>query len=222
MSARALVSRLALWLLDFCLPRRCLVCQTHLETEPGPLCAACQSALAGQEAVQPGTSFTRCLSPLRYEEPLRASFLRYKFLGHWHYSRVYAQWMWECLLRCEPDFRRFDCVTWTPLSLPRQLRRGYDQSRRLAQGVARHSGLPLCGMLEKHRHIAPQSGTRDAAERRRNVRNVYRLRRGVSAEGKRILLVDDIITTGSTLEEASRVLREAGAAEVCCLTLAHT
>ena len=217
------VRRLAGLVLEFWMPRRCLICQKHLEAEPGELCPACRSALSdpAQREVRTGVHFRRCLSPLRYEGELRSSFLRYKFRGHWHYSHTYARWMWECLHELEPDLRRFDCVTWTPLSLPRRLRRGYDQAQRLSRGVARYSGLPLCPLLEKYRHTSPQSGTRDAAERSGNVRDVYRLRRGACVEGKRIVLVDDIITTGSTLEEASRVLREAGAAEICCLTLAH-
>ena len=209
--------------LDFCLPRKCLFCRSEL-AEDVPLCPACQKALpvTGERADRKGVHFGRCLSPLYYTSGLRDSFHRYKFGGHWHYSRIFARWMWECLEKEEPDFLRFDLVTWTPLSLPRALKRGYDQSRRLAQGVARRSGLPLVPTLEKTRNNPPQSGTAGPKERRKNTAGVYRLKPGASVRDKRILLVDDIITTGSTLEEASRILQEAGAAEICCLTLART
>lgn len=207
--------------LDFCLPRRCLFCGAELEGD-GPLCARCEAGLprTGAMAVQSGTHFDRCLSPLYYTGGLRDSFHRYKFRGHWHYSSIYAQWMWECL-RARED-TGFDCITWVPISRLRYLRRGYDQSKRLARDVARHSGLLLCPVLVKTRNNPAQSGTHSAEERRENTKGVYRLKQGAEVRGKRVLLVDDIITTGSTLEEASRVLREAGAAELRCLTLART
>lgn len=213
--------RLAAAALDFCLPRRCLFCRGELE-DAGPLCPACEAELprTGAQAVPSGVRFERCLSPLYYTGALRDSFHRYKFGGRWHYSRVYAQWMWDCLRSRESV--PFDCITWVPISRLRYLRRGYDQSGRLARGVAGHSGLPRKPLLEKIRNNPAQSGTHSAEERRENTQGVYRLRRGAEVRGKRILLVDDIITTGSTLEEASRVLHEAGAAEVCCLTLART
>lgn len=231
--------RLAAEAADFCLPRRCVLCQRALEDGDPFLCPRCAEHLPRThgQAAQAGMHFSRCLSPLWYDEAVRESFLRYKFNAHWHYSHAYGQWMWDCLRRQEPDWQRFDLVTWTPLSLPRYLRRGYDQSKRLAQVVAAHSGLPLVSTLVKHRHIAAQSGTASAQERWENVQGVYRLRSGSVSPGQqhpntssslrdlhglRILLVDDIITTGATLEEASRVLQSGGAAEVCCLTLARS
>ena len=66
----------------------------------------------------------------------------------------------------------------------------------------------------------PQSGLEDAAARRANVLGAYRAVKPENFAGRRVLLVDDIITTGSTLGECARVLKEAGAAEVLCLTLA--
>lgn len=210
--------------LDFALPRRCLFCRRPLEQEDGPLCADCERTLPALEPESPryGVHFSRCLSPFVYVDPLRSAFHRYKFRGCWHYSVPFSRWMWEYLRRREPELPRFDLLTWTPLSRLRALRRGYDQSLRLAQGVSRYSGLTLAPTLEKYRHTAPQSGTRSAAERGVNVANVYRLRRDASVAGLRILVVDDIITTGSTLESACQVLRKAGAAELCCLTLAQT
>lgn len=214
--------RLARSALDFCLPRRCLFCLTPLEDKEEPLCPACRTTLplTGAQAVRTGRHFQRCLSPFWYTGAVRESFHRYKFQAHWHYSRPYARWMWECLRENQPELSRFQLVTWTPLSLPRLLSRGYDQSRRLAQGVARLSGLPLVPTLEKLRHTPRQSSTHSAEERRSNAAGVYRLKPGLSVRGMHIVLVDDIITTGATLEEAGRMLREAGAAELCCLTLA--
>lgn len=213
------------WVLDFCFPPKCIICQKRLEEEEsGPLCGSCQECLprTAYDTRQIGLNFDRCVSPLYYTEAWKQSFHRYKFQGHWHYSAVYGSWMWECLKEREPDFLRFDCITWTPLSARRWLKRGYDQAGRLAQAVSRYSGIPLERTLVKRKNIAPQSGTEQAADRWKNVKGAYALKRGMEIRGKRILLVDDIITTGATLEEASSVLRSAGAKEICCLTLARS
>lgn len=213
--------------LDFLYPPRCLFCQKMLDREAGeepPLCPSCQAQFpaAGANGRQEGQHFRSCLSAVYYTDLFKPSFHRYKFQRRWHYSHLYGQWMSEALSQQEPDFQRFDCVSWTPLSMRRWLTRGYDQSKRLAQEVAHSTGLPLVPLLYKWKHIAPQSGTKSAEERRANIQGVYRLARGADVTGNRILLVDDIVTTGSTLEEASRVLMENGAAEVCCLTLARS
>lgn len=213
------------WMLNFCFPPKCIFCQKLLEEgETAPLCWECQKSLP-QTALgsrQMGLYFDHCLSSLYYTEEWKKSFYRYKFQGHWHYSTVYGRWMWECLREREPDYQRFDCITWTPLSTRRWLKRGYDQAGRLAQVVSRYSGIPLVRTLVKKKNVVPQSGTAQASDRWKNIKGAYALRRRADAEGKRILLVDDIITTGATLEEASSVLRGAGAKEICCLTLARS
>lgn len=209
-------------LLDFCFPPRCIVCRAPLERQSDALCPGCQLLLrrAGEEDVRTGLHFRSCRFPFFYTDRFKSSFHRYKFQGCWHYSHYYGRWMWECLREREPDWQRFSCVTWVPLSLRRYLRRGYNQSARLAREVSRLSGLPCRPLLRKKRHTPAQSGTERAAERWDNVRGVYALRRGGRPEGQSILLVDDIITTGATLESACSVLENAGAAEICCLTLA--
>ena len=113
-----------------------------------------------------------------------------------------------------------DLVTWVPLSRKRRRRRGYDQAGLLAKEVARLLQLPLESCLEKTRHNPAQSGTADAAARWRNVQGVYRAVTSFAQE--RVLLSDDIVTTGATLSEAAGTLLAAGASEVIGLTLART
>ena len=109
-----------------------------------------------------------------------------------------------------------------PISDRRRRRRGYDQARLIAEAAARELGVPCVQTLRKVRDIPAQSGLRSASERRGNVKNVYCAAHPESVSGKRVLLIDDLITTGATLSEAAQTLRFAGASGVSCATLAAT
>ena len=110
-----------------------------------------------------------------------------------------------------------------PLATATLLReRGYDQARLLAKATAKTLGMPLTPTLYKQRNTQPQSGTGDAAKRRANITGAYRMKKDADVTGKRILLIDDIVTTGSTLSECARVLGKAGAEQVVCATVART
>ena len=148
---------------------------------------------------------------------MRQSLHRYKFQGAAAYYRIYAELMSACLSEhgLTPDL-----VTWVPLSRKRLRRRGYDQARLLAEEVARLQGLPCERTLEKIRNNPAQSGTSGVEQRQKNVLGVYRP--VTSFTGEHVLLIDDIVTTGSTLSEAAKMLLDAGAGEVSALTLART
>ena len=115
---------------------------------------------------------------------------------------------------------RFDLVTWVPVSKKRKRERGYDQAELLAKEVCRLWGAEPVRTLEKMQDNPAQSGLTSAEERRANVLGVYEAVNREQLTGKRVLLVDDILTTGSTASEAARVLRFAGALDVMVLTLA--
>ena len=114
----------------------------------------------------------------------------------------------------------FDVLTWVPVSRLRRFRRGYDQVELIARSVGRELGMIPVPVLQKIRHNRPQSRIQDDAGRRANVLGAYRLKESQQISGKRILLLDDIFTTGSTVGECARVLRTAGAKEVHCAAIA--
>lgn len=209
-------------LLDLVYPQKCILCGDYLKQEEGPLCPHCKRSLPDtnlHSCRQYGISFHYCLSPLYYQGTLRQSFRRYKFQGQWQYSRFYSRWMIRCLGQQETH-SEYDLVTWIPLNRVRLLQRGYDQTQLLAKPIARYLGRKLTPTLKKRKNIQAQSHLKGADQRWKNVKGAFALQKGASVKGKRILLVDDLITTGATLEEAAGVLMEAGASEVCCLTLA--
>ena len=151
---------------------------------------------------------------------MRASLLRYKFGGATGYAKVYGRLVAGTVR--EELAGEYDLVTWVPLSRRRLRERGYDQARLLAKATAKELGLPLTPTLHKQRNTQPQSGTGDAAKRRANIAGAYRMKKGVDVTGKRILLMDDIVTTGATLSECARVLGKAGAEQVVCATVARS
>lgn len=206
---------------DLLFPPKCPICQ-KLVGLGEIICPGCARALpcaAGRQGERRGDCFEACYSPFFYEEPLRAAFLRYKFGGKRHYALVFGRWMADCLTAREAT--GFDLVTWAPLSRLRRWRRGYDQAELLARQVARRLSLPLLATLHKA-HRPPLSRLKgDRALRSARILGAYSLRPNAAVRGRRILLVDDIITSGATLDECARVLKTAGAKQVVCVTLAR-
>ena len=207
------------WLLDLLFPPKCPFCRRLLDSGD-VLCPECQRNLPWTQQEKTVEFLDSCVAPLWYEGVVRQSHHRYKFSGVRAYAGTYSLLMSQCATdRLDGNF---DVVCWTPLSRKRRRKRGYDQSELLARGVAERLGLPLALLLDKVRDTPAQSGQTDGAARRANVLGAYRIKPGKSVVGKRILLVDDVVTTGATLSECARVLRTAGAAEVCGLALAIT
>ena len=209
-------------LLDLLFPPKCPFCQSILETPADPVCPACQKSLpwlvgrAGERKVD----FTQgCCSPLAYRGAVREAIHRYKFSGVRAYARPFGLLMAQCV-QDRPEMAA-DLVTWAPLSRKRRRERGYDQGELLARAMAKRLGLPAVPTLVKARHTQPQSGLDSAEARRANALGAYALLPGVDVAGKRVLLADDVVTSGATLSECARTLLEAGAAEVWCVTLAQ-
>lgn len=208
-------------LLDLLYPPRCPFCHRFLDGEMR-VCSRCERSLPYMPAGGLDRTFENldeCFSVLRYEGDVRKSLHRYKFGGVSAYAGCYAKLLAECI---EDSAIYADVVTWAPLSARRLRERGYDQARLLAEGTAEYMETPCLPLLKKRRHNAAQSGTKSADERRRNVRGVYAYAGNTPLDGMTVLLVDDIVTTGATLDECAGVLRKAGAAEILALTLACT
>ena len=186
------------------------------------ICPACEEKLPWipEEQVAVTENGLTCAAPLWYEGPVRETLLRFKFRG----GSALAEPLGELLARCAAErFRgEFDLVTWVPVSRKRLKKRGYDQSRLLAEAACRHWDTKPVQLLVKVQDNPAQSGLQGEAARRANVLGVYDPAEPELIRGRRILLVDDIHTTGATLSECARVLRDNGAASVLCLTAART
>lgn len=209
-------------LLDLLFPPKCPFCRALLEDGERDLCARCQRELPwclGALGEQKLEFIPRCVSPLFYQDRVRDSFHRYKFGGGVSYARPYGLLMAQCVE--DRLAGEFDLITWAPLSPKRRRKRGYDQARLLAQALGRRLGVPVRPLLAKTRHTGAQSALEDDGARRANVLGAYSPVDTAQIAGQRLLLVDDIVTTGATLSECARVLRTYGAAEVLAVTLAR-
>ncbi len=206
------------FLMDLLFPRRCPFCGKV--TGSALLCQKCGGALpyTGHRSVVEG-SYGRCASPLYYEKEAREAVLAFKFGGRLGGVDCFARLLADCA--AEAFSGQFDTVTWVPVSPQRRRQRGFDQSWELCRALGRHYGLVPVETLRKTLDAPAQSSLGGAAERRANVLGAYEPV-PENIWGKRILLVDDILTTGATMGECARVLRENGAAEVVCLTLCRT
>lgn len=206
------------WLLDLLYPPRCVIC-ARLLTDRGPVCPRCLDTLPEYDGAAPTVRFTDGGAvSFYYEAALRESFHRFKFGGAEHYARTYGAWMAHTIK--DRLSGRFDCVTWAPVSRRRRRARGYDQSELLCREIAAAFGMQPVRLLHKCTNAPAQSSLADAAHRRANVSGAYEVPRPELVRGRRILLIDDIVTTGATLAECSRVLRMAGASELVYAALA--
>ena len=209
--------------LDLLFPPKCVFCGSLLGTKTDGLCRACMEKLPylrGAAARSTGDFFTVCVSPLKYDGTVRRSILRYKFSGASENAEVYGRILADCIR--EHLSGQYDLITWVPLSKPRRRDRGYDQAMLLAMATALCLSDVAVETLIKARHVQAQSTLKGREERRANISGVFEAVDPDLVSGKRILLIDDIITTGATLSECARTLLMAGAESVACATLARS
>lgn len=204
---------------DALFPPKCILCGTVLKKEETDLCRGCRvenpAFPQGKLKLQFVDSFA---AVWYYEGSVRRSLLRYKFRRARHLAEPYGRFLAMKVLEEMPE--GFDRITWVPISPLRKWKRGYDQDELLAKAVASELGMEALPLLRKKRNNPPQSGIVGAAQRRANVLGVYCCTDEAALRGKRILLIDDILTTGATASECARVLLTAGAAQVSCAVMA--
>ena len=222
------------------LPPRCLACGATVDDVDAlcgrcwaaitffapPWCAVCglpfalpvgEAAICGDCARQQ-PSWDRARSVLRYDRHSRRLVLMLKHADQTHLAGAFGRWMH----RAGNDvLAGSDMLIPVPLHWTRLFGRRFNQAALLAKAIQRAGGPPLAADWLVRRRRTPSQGTLGPLARARNVRGAFALRRGRDVRGKRVVLIDDVLTTGATAEECARVLRRAGAEYVGVLVLAR-
>ena len=223
-------------------PATCVVCREAIEA-PEYLCATCRAkapritppfcekcsepfpaAISGPftcaNCAHRTLHFDAAVAAYRSRGIVRKLVHEFKYGHQRHLRHPLAAWLAETLDDPRLRDRRFDIIVPVPLHPTRERERGFNQALLLAENLSATSSLPLRSALERIRYTTTQTA-HDRAERMENLRDAFRLRKNADVRGLRVLLIDDVLTTGSTLSECARVLKAAGAISVHAATAAR-
>jgi ComF family protein len=206
-------------ILHFLFPPKCVLCRNVLLDEETDLCKSCRRETEIFPKPKTKHPFLASWTALwYYNGNVRRSLIRFKFYNARSNAVTYGRLLAMKLLEEYPE--GFDLLTWIPISPLRRIRRGYDQVELIANAVSAELGLAAMPTLKKIRHNRPQSRITEYSRRRANVLGAYEILPDADITGKRVLLLDDILTTGATASEAGRILLTAGAKEVTAAAVA--
>jgi len=202
------------YFLDLLYPPHCVLCDRILKDDEKIFCSDCAENLYKYRTseVRHDIAYTRlCIAPFEYKEGVRDSLIRYKFNGAVAYGAVYADFILKSI-----DENQISCdiISWVPLSRKRYRTRGYDQAEIIARALADRLCIPCERLLVKIRDNPKQSSIKNKEQRKANVAGAYRCIAKEELNNKRVLLVDDIVTSGSTLGECAHELRKHGCLDV--------
>lgn len=207
--------------LDYIFPPLCPFCHDVIEVDE-LFCPKCQSELPWNQqsdSCEWEIDKLHCIAPLWYRDSVLDGILRFKFHNCPQYAPAFGLLMAQAI----SDQHQFDIITWAPLSPKRLKSRGYNQAKLLADQLAIHLKLPLLDTLEKTTETPAQSSIDNDELRAENVRGVYRLKvASDEIRAKKLLFVDDVITTGATLRACVEILEAEGAEQVVCVALARS
>jgi len=201
----------------------CPACRRSIPLPTFPVCVRCGRALSGDGMCEhcsqgPGNNCDGIRAVSRFEGPLREAIHAFKYEGLSALRGVLGELLVEGWTRLRP---RGDVIVPVPLHSRRLRERGYNQSALLARELGRHTGMPVLEhALARVRATVPQVGL-DVHQRRANVVGAFHARHVESIRNRAVLLVDDVCTTGATLDACAAVLRASGSVSIWALTLAY-
>lgn len=199
------------------MPLRCVFCGTRTRTPERYICSGCDDDLPRAESPPPPTSspLEHDVAPLEYEFPVDAAIKALKFRRRLVYAPAFAELLCAAAARLPDDI---DAVLPVPLHWRRRWFRGFNQAVEIGRPVARHLGVPLVKNVRRRRATPFQSGL-SARERARNLQSAFAVRG--SLPYRHVLIIDDVITTGTTMRQIARVVKRAGVTRVSALAVAR-
>lgn len=209
-------------ILSLLFPPRCIFCGGVLTSKTGlEICKECFKKIEFMEEknsrsdvlVPKGSNYDAVVCACKYSGIVKETILKFKFTNKPSYYRTLAELLVkEIKLRALE--KEIDLIVSIPLHRMKENTRGYNQSRLIAKYISKAIKLPdKSSLVYKKRYTESQSRL-SKDERMKNVEGAFALSKKSTFSGKRVLLIDDILTTGSTLNECSKILKEAGAVSV--------
>lgn len=182
------------------------------------ICDKCMSEVKGKKFIRKTPGGFDCISAFKYRDKYKNSVLRFKFAGKTKYSFAYANIIlsnyYDDLLNFDADY-----ITFVPLMIKSYKKRGYNQAELIAKDIAFLLKKSYNNILCKTKSNSIQH-TLNRNKRSENVKGVYSVNNKYNLQGKRIIICDDIVTTGWTLNECAVMLIKSGASQVMCITAA--
>ena len=198
-------------------PDRCPYCNTVIES--GKIaCDTCRKVFPEESWLNYAKGGYPCFSPFFYKGIFSTAVKRLKFSGKISYAPKLAVKICEAVINLN-NGQRYDVVTCVPMHTKKRKKRHYNQSELLARECALLLGAPYEDLLEKVRENLEQHKCASIAERRDNVKGAYKVIDPEKVRGRKILIIDDILTTGYTLGECCKVLQKKHPALIHCATL---
>lgn len=199
------------------MPLRCVFCGTRTVAPERYICTGCDGDLPRLESAPPDTAspFEFDVAPLEYAFPVDAAIKALKFKRRLFYAPAFAELLCKAADRLPGDI---DAVLPVPLHWQRRWFRGFNQAVEIGKPFARHLGVPLVRNVRRKRATAFQSGL-SARERARNLKSAFVVRGPLKY--RHVLIIDDVITTGTTMRQIARVVKRAGVARVSALAVAR-
>jgi ComF family protein len=206
----------------------CQLCKATVPRIQPPFCRCCSRPFEG--AIEGEFSCPNCedralafdcvVSIYLAKGVLRDLIHRFKYGGHFHLRRVLTEFLLEAMQDSRLQATPVDCLVPVPLHPTRLRERGFNQADALAEALSKRARVPVLDCIERRLYTNTQTRF-DRMERMRNLRNAFALRKNSDVRGKHLVLLDDVLTTGSTLHECALVLRAAGAESVRAMTVAR-
>jgi ComF family protein len=206
----------------------CPQCRAGLPRLKQPFCCRCSRPFDGA-IVEPFScpncadrefAFDFAVSCYQARDLVRELVHRLKYGREFHLRKILASWLVEGFGDSRFQGRTVDALVPVPLHPVRQRERGYNQSEAIAELAAKLIDRPPHLCLRRIRYTETQTRF-DRNERIQNLRNAFALRKSTSVHNQNLVLIDDVLTTGSTLHECAQTLLDAGAASVCAVTVAR-
>lgn len=196
----------------------CKDCLENLPVIKGEKCKYCGAEKSRCNCKKHKLGYDGITAPFYFEDSIKKSIHMFKFSQKIFLGEILAHDMAMAVRQDFPE-KTFDFICYVPFSRKQKLSRAYNQSEILAENLARELNLPVCRVLTKNFETKTQHKM-DATKRKGNVFGVYDIKNGTNVKGKTILLVDDVKTSGSTLDDCAYILKIRGASEVYCVTAA--